>query len=177
MIKDQPFKTMKQLVALDLAHNNLPNLSDKELLGFKGLINLLELDLTNNKISTVSSNFFQHLPKLEVLRLYGNNLKIFGPFQQKIPLILLHLGENLLFKFPMLNAPYLKVLDMTNIFLQTVRAVDVKWLPNLKVLSLMSNRLFAIDFSDTYLPDLQLLSLQKITSLTVLIFPIKNGRR
>ncbi len=39
---------------------------------FKGLENLVDLDLQNNKLSAMSSQMFSHLSKLDELLLKGN---------------------------------------------------------------------------------------------------------
>lgn len=80
-IQDIPngiFSSHGALEVLDLSHNNLTNLRSYS---FKGLANLLRLNLNSNKLGkknkTLSKNCFKYLPKLRHLSLKGNTFTKF----------------------------------------------------------------------------------------------------
>ncbi|CAG2228504.1 unnamed protein product [Mytilus edulis] len=80
-IQDIPngiFSSHGALEVLDLSHNSLTNLRSDS---FKGLANLLRLNLNSNKLGknnkTLSKNCFKYLPKLRHLSLKGNTFTKF----------------------------------------------------------------------------------------------------
>ncbi|XP_058862384.1 leucine-rich repeat and immunoglobulin-like domain-containing nogo receptor-interacting protein 1 [Acipenser ruthenus] len=83
---------------LDLSRNRLKSLSSEE---FSNLPRLLGLDLSENIISAVEPGSFRNLPSLRTLRLRGNRLKILpvGLFSGLQSLRVLDLRENQILVF------------------------------------------------------------------------------
>ncbi|KAL2084372.1 hypothetical protein ACEWY4_019890 [Coilia grayii] len=83
---------------LDLSSNRLKTLSRRQ---FYGLSKLLELDLSNNVLSMIEVEAFQGLPSLRVLKLKSNRLKIIpvGVFSGLSNLRSLDMSENELLVF------------------------------------------------------------------------------
>ncbi|XP_041098993.1 LOW QUALITY PROTEIN: leucine-rich repeat and immunoglobulin-like domain-containing nogo receptor-interacting protein 4b [Polyodon spathula] len=83
---------------LDLSRNRLKTLSSEE---FSDLPLLLELDLSENVISVVEPGSFRNLPALRILRLRGNRIKILpvGVFSGLQSLRVLDLRQNQILVF------------------------------------------------------------------------------
>lgn len=75
---------MPTLQVLDLTQNNISHILDHN---FRGLVNLLELHLDENRIESMPSETFRHLQELRVLTLARNRIR------ELVPRLFLMLGK------------------------------------------------------------------------------------
>ncbi|CAL4067259.1 unnamed protein product [Meganyctiphanes norvegica] len=67
------FKRARRLQHLNLAHNHISKIHDKDL---HGLRDLRELDLSNNRLKDIAALVFQNLQQLKLLQLHHNHLSM-----------------------------------------------------------------------------------------------------
>lgn len=68
---EYPFRDLVQLTHLNLSRNKIRSISQD---AFRGLVKLVKLDLSRNRIEEVNSKAFDMLEHLEILSLSGNKL-------------------------------------------------------------------------------------------------------
>ncbi|KAK5642788.1 hypothetical protein RI129_008955 [Pyrocoelia pectoralis] len=190
-VKPNTFATLKSLVELKLNNNSISvlpvgvfqdlealtdlNLNDNRLISlrkdtFGGLRNLNYLTLSNNYLTHIESNWFDELPSLTVLHLNSNRIK---SFELSAPLLKsLYLSQNFLthLRDDFIDAPSLRLLDISHNSLNHVANNAFKGLRQLETLNLESNKISRLVYK--HLSNLISLTLSdnKITNLTTIEF-------
>lgn len=119
------FRSMKELKVLTLSDNGLPSVPAAT----RNLPNLMELDLSKNKISALHCDDFANMTKLQRLKLSAN---------------LISSLSSCVFK----DVTKLEVLKLQNNSISQLNRAFKMYLPNLKQLHLNSNKLVAINHGE-----------------------------
>ena len=165
-IEGNTFFSLKNLTSLQMAEMNIDELKDN---AFSDIELLEELNLNNNRLSTIPSYAITKLPKLKTLSLNGNNIRKIGigDFQgllrlevielTKLPLHLIDqesfkdlpelttllLSDNSMLSYidkrAFVRCQKLAILDMHNDMIETIQKETIDSLPSLRSLDLMSN--------------------------------------
>lgn len=165
-LEDIPEGVSADISILDLSFNEFKDIPAK-LADFN---NLTDLDLSHNKITTLTKNSFKGLYKLKKLNLAHNKFNNWADlhpytFYMSKDLTYLNLSSNFLWlsapiKTPIL-IPSLHTLDLSNCSLETLTPRIWEGFPNLTHFILSENSFPNINPDDlTYLPNLQILNLQ-----------------
>ncbi|KAM4632371.1 vasorin [Discoglossus pictus] len=111
-IESDSFTGLWDLQLLDLSHNKLSSLSGGV---FKNLANLSNLDISSNQLSEISAETFQGLSRLERLYLNENRIQTIHPdaFKDLESLLELKLRSNQLIAPPVFTLPQLLLLDLS----------------------------------------------------------------
>lgn len=157
----QQFKNLKHLI---LSKNRFSDINAINII-FPYCIQLIELDLGTNQLTTVSSKTFEQLTQLETLYLDNNQLKELDTlaFQglEKLRILKLHTNQlKSIDKGILDNLILLKKLDLHNNQLTEIDVELLKALVNLEYLDLSNNMLAYID------PEI-LKNLKKLKYLTI----------
>uniref|UniRef100_A0A8C8VFL8 Tsukushi n=1 Tax=Pelusios castaneus TaxID=367368 RepID=A0A8C8VFL8_9SAUR len=165
-VSSTTFSRLRYLESLDLSHNSLTvlpddcfsnsplgdvDLSNNHLLDItinvfasKGQAKPINLDLSNNRISTITRHYDKNIPNIQSLNLSGNRLKTV-PNLQGIPLRYLNLDGNPLSKIE--KGAFVGLKDLIHLSLSSLRdfreisPYSFNELPSLQVLDLSSNNL------------------------------------
>lgn len=156
-IEEEAFVTLFCCRSVDLSDNKLTNLSTKV---FNGLDNIEELNLSGNLLETVSiSTFFLMSPTLEQLYLSRNRFKTINmeAFQSLYRLSVITLDQNKLSQINMdiLNATFVQNVNLSFNHLQTL------------TLNNQLNNLTVLDLSNNHLHEMPYLKLSVLQTLNV----------
>lgn len=133
--------------------NNLPNLTVAVFHGNRfrhvpimNLRSLQYLDFSNNTISTVHTNTFNKLPSINFVKLTYNTISSIprGAFSTNFKLVNLDLSHNYLSEMTKFDMESLKVLDLSNCEINTVKEESMEWMRSLEELDLSRNPLSKI---------------------------------
>ncbi|WP_039457307.1 leucine-rich repeat domain-containing protein [Candidatus Jidaibacter acanthamoebae] len=181
-------------VVLDFSNKNI---SDKSILKYLPLNDpsIIELDLSDNELTQIK--FIQNFPQIEILNLSGNNLSSktdLKTLNKLENLSELYLRQNQIPSIAFLKNSRLKILDLTEIGLKSIKGIgqlssleelyltsnsisdisELKNLRNLKILSISDTKVDDLTVL-TELPKLREVNLTDLEDLTPSSLRVLNG--
>uniref|UniRef100_A0A8C6M9L8 Vasorin n=1 Tax=Nothobranchius furzeri TaxID=105023 RepID=A0A8C6M9L8_NOTFU len=142
-LSNNDFKGLVELVSLDLSQNEIREVPDGV---FESLSELKNLDLSGNQIAHISKDSFSGMVQLERLYLQGNHIQSihWEAFDGLEMLLELKLQRNQLVSLPYLRFPNLLLLDLSHNNIPMLEPSDLHT-PNLEALKLAHLGLVTLD--------------------------------